>query len=86
VCVPNCTGKECGGDNCGETCAPGCSDTEFCDDNGQCQPNGSEETGPMDTGPSDSSTTDPTTDPTTDGSTTDPSTSSGGSDSTSTTM
>lgn len=86
VCVPNCAGKECGGDNCGGGCAPGCGDNEFCDDAGQCQPNGGEETGPMDTGPSDSSTTDPTTDPTTDGSTTDPSTSSGGSDSTSTTM
>lgn len=61
VCVPDCAGRQCGGDGCGGTCAPGCGDNEFCDDgSGQCMPDGS-----------DTGTTDPTTDPT-DASTTDP--------------
>ena len=42
VCVPDCSGKECGGDGCGGGCGPGCSDTEYCDEEagGQCMPNG----------------------------------------------
>ncbi|MEK6840441.1 MAG: myxococcus cysteine-rich repeat containing protein [Nanoarchaeota archaeon] len=37
ICVPDCSGKVCGGDGCGGSCAPGCnSSTEFCDAVGQC--------------------------------------------------
>lgn len=33
VCVPNCVGKECGDDGCGDVCGT-------CDGNTECQPNG----------------------------------------------
>jgi hypothetical protein len=69
-CVPNCAGRQCGGDGCGGGCAPGCSDGEFCDDgSGQCVPDGSETTDPTDaetTDPTDAETTDPTDAETTD--------------------
>lgn len=74
VCVPDCTGRQCGGNGCGEQCAPGCGEGEFCDDAaGQCVPDGSETTDPTDpTDPTDATgTTDPT-DPTDATGTTDP--------------
>jgi len=37
VCTPQCSGKQCGNDGCGGTCAPGCSNGEYCD-NGMCGP------------------------------------------------
>lgn len=86
-CVPDCTGRECGGNGCGENCAPGCGEGEFCDDaSGQCVPDGSEESGPMDTGPMEESSSGDPTDPTTgESSSTDPSGSSSDGGSTSTT-
>ncbi|MFH1607837.1 MAG: hypothetical protein ABIA78_01765 [archaeon] len=36
VCVPDCTGKECGSDGCAGTCPPGCVPPETCDINGIC--------------------------------------------------
>jgi len=47
-CVPQCDGRECGGNGCGEFCPPGCPDGETCNDQGQCVPDGTDE-GPMDT-------------------------------------
>lgn len=84
-CVPNCEGRQCGGDGCGGGCAPGCGDGEFCDDgSGQCMPDGSETTDPTDaetTDPTDAETTDDPTDATT----TDPTdATTGGTDSTGT--
>lgn len=78
VCVPNCAGRQCGGDGCGGGCAPGCGDGEFCDDGtGQCVPDGSDESTTDPTDPTDATgTTDPT-DATTEGSTTDMGSSSG---------
>lgn len=65
-CVPDCAGRECGGDGCGGNCAPGCGDGENCDEGGQCVPDGSEESGPAEetgpseeSGPAEGSTTDP---------------------------
>ena len=38
VCQPQCDGRECGNDNCGGQCPPGCQDNQFCDDEaGQCR-------------------------------------------------
>lgn len=88
VCVPDCSGRECGGDGCGEQCGPGCGETEVCqEDIGQCVPNGdptdtdatdtdATDTDPTDTDPSTSGTTDPT-DATTGGGSTDGGSSSG---------
>jgi hypothetical protein len=40
-CTPDCTGKVCGPDGCGEECAPGCTDpVHTCDAQGQCVPPG----------------------------------------------
>ncbi|RJO68582.1 MAG: hypothetical protein C4523_07500 [Myxococcales bacterium] len=37
-CTPDCTGKECGPDGCGGTCAPGCELPDVCNDTtGQCE-------------------------------------------------
>ncbi len=36
VCVPDCTGKQCGGDGCGGTCGGACGTGEECDGFGQC--------------------------------------------------
>jgi formylglycine-generating enzyme required for sulfatase activity len=37
-CWPNCQGKECGPDECGSTCPPGCGALEACNDStGQCE-------------------------------------------------
>jgi hypothetical protein len=56
-CVPQCDGRECGGDSCGGNCLPGCdSDVEFCDDNGQCVPNGNDTSGGESTSGNDDST------------------------------
>ena len=38
-CTPSCSGKTCGDDGCGGTCAPGCGITETCQ-GGQCVCNG----------------------------------------------
>jgi hypothetical protein len=35
--VPACSGKQCGSDGCGSSCAPGCSGNETCNGSGQCQ-------------------------------------------------
>jgi hypothetical protein len=92
VCVPDCSGRECGGDGCGGGCGPGCNEEEFCqDDIGQCVPNDPTDTDPTDTDPTDTdpTDTDPTdptdTDPSTTGTTdptdpTDPTTEGGSSD------
>jgi len=72
VCVPDCAGRQCGGNGCGDTCAPGCGDGETCDVAGQCVPDGSEETTTDPTDPTDATTTgDPTDGTSTDGSSTD---------------
>lgn len=47
-CVPQCGGRECGSDGCDGFCPPGCGDGETCTPEGQCVPDGSEETGPSD--------------------------------------
>jgi len=50
VCVPQCEGRVCGFDGCGDQCQPGCGPEEFCDEEqGSCVPNG----GPEDTGTDD---------------------------------
>jgi hypothetical protein len=36
VCVPNCAGKTCGPDGCGDACGPGCAACETCLGNGTC--------------------------------------------------
>ncbi|MGC4120400.1 MAG: hypothetical protein QM765_38635 [Myxococcales bacterium] len=36
ACVPQCTGKKCGDDGCGGSCAPGCAAGEACGTTGQC--------------------------------------------------
>jgi hypothetical protein len=36
VCEPACTGKECGPNGCGGTCAPGCGADEECNSEGNC--------------------------------------------------
>ena len=36
VCVPDCTGRECGDDGCGGTCGPGCQANALCGDDGLC--------------------------------------------------
>ncbi|MFO0714774.1 MAG: hypothetical protein U0353_33350 [Sandaracinus sp.] len=38
ACVPRCTGRECGPDGCGGTCAPGCSGGALCAGDGTCGP------------------------------------------------
>jgi hypothetical protein len=35
-CTPDCSGKQCGDDGCGGTCAPGCLADEECNEAGQC--------------------------------------------------
>lgn len=35
-CVPQCQDRECGGDGCGGTCAPGCGPEEECFTTGEC--------------------------------------------------
>jgi len=35
-CTPNCVGKQCGGDGCGGSCLPGCSEGYYCD-SGACK-------------------------------------------------
>jgi hypothetical protein len=41
-CVPQCDGRSCGPDGCGDQCAPGCGGGELCSDQGQCVPDGSD--------------------------------------------
>ena len=41
-CQPDCSGRECGADGCGGECPPGCDAGESCDQQGQCQPGGSD--------------------------------------------
>ena len=36
TCTPNCAGKVCGGDGCGESCPPGCQTGYSCNSTGQC--------------------------------------------------
>jgi hypothetical protein len=36
-CEPSCTGRSCGTNGCGGTCAPGCSGAQMCSPWGQCQ-------------------------------------------------
>jgi hypothetical protein len=36
TCTPKCDGKQCGDDQCGGTCPPGCEEDETCDGAGQC--------------------------------------------------
>jgi hypothetical protein len=36
ACAPQCDGKQCGDDNCGGSCLPGCDDNETCNAAGQC--------------------------------------------------
>lgn len=36
-CVPDCDGKDCGPDGCGDFCRPGCDADWICDDQGLCQ-------------------------------------------------
>jgi hypothetical protein len=38
ACVPTCDGKQCGDDQCGGTCQPGCGEGETCNTGGQCVP------------------------------------------------
>jgi hypothetical protein len=38
TCTPKCDGKQCGDDQCGGTCQPGCGDNETCNAAGQCIP------------------------------------------------
>lgn len=72
VCVPDCSGRECGGNGCGDQCGPGCGENEFCEEEvGQCMPNDPTDTDPTDTDPSDTDTNPTDTDPSTSG-TTDP--------------
>jgi hypothetical protein len=69
VCVPDCSGRECGDNGCGEQCGPGCGEGEMCDgEAGQCVPNGD----PTDTDPTDTTDTDPTDTTDTDATDTDP--------------
>ena len=35
ICIPDCTGKECGGDGCGNQCGQ-CADNSVCQEDGQC--------------------------------------------------
>lgn len=35
ACQPNCSGRECGNDNCGDTCGS-CGNDQFCDQSGSC--------------------------------------------------
>ena len=37
ACIPDCAGRECGDDGCGDTCAPGCASTSSCIA-GTCEP------------------------------------------------
>ncbi|MBN1772849.1 MAG: hypothetical protein JXB32_16380 [Deltaproteobacteria bacterium] len=37
VCVPSCTGRECGPDGCGGTCPPGCTGGAGCRADGTCE-------------------------------------------------
>jgi hypothetical protein len=82
-CVPQCDGRECGGDSCGGSCG-NCAEGEECIySEGQCEPpdttdDGDTTTDDGDTTTDDGDTTESTTDTTTDdGDTTDTSTDSG---------
>lgn len=83
ACVPQCDGRECGGDSCGGSCGNCGPDEECIYGEGICQPLGSDETTDETTDPTtdesggdttDSTTTDSTTTDTGDSTTTDTST------------
>jgi hypothetical protein len=38
TCVPDCEGRECGPDGCGDSCLPGCGESETCNSDGMCEP------------------------------------------------